>query len=249
MDLEQINPYDDSYPDFWIKIEHVGRYLYVKDFLAARLNNVIAADISCGFGYGMDILSESCQKIFGVDNNTKILKYLKQHFSNRSNISVHEHNLEKINLNQLSITPNLVISFETLEHLENPFQVLQQFYNILAPKGYLILSIPSENYESLDETGAPKSIFHKQLIPGDVMKDKLKSIGFTLHNILGQSSINQLIRRENKLFRKGKIPQKFSQIDSLQQKNNLISAAYMFAYPDDNAIEKSYSRIYIAKKL
>src|SRR5438132_1164358 len=38
---------------------------------------------------------------------------------------------------------NIVISSETLEHVENPWHFFREAYRVLKPKGYLLLSTPS----------------------------------------------------------------------------------------------------------
>ena len=46
---EYCNPFDGIPQDFFVKLEHCGRYLYAFDTIS---NTDIVADISCAIGYG-----------------------------------------------------------------------------------------------------------------------------------------------------------------------------------------------------
>ena len=250
-ELEQINPFDKNYKDLWIKIEHLGRYLFVKDFIKSHLKNPFILDVACGSGYGTEILSEVCDEIIAIDNNIEILDYLNEKFSDSPNVKIVQHNLETKSLNQNVITksPELIVSFETLEHLDNPEKNIKEFYDILSDNGYLILSVPNENFESVDELGNPKAHFHKTLLAKEIIEEYLENNGFQIVEKYGQSQLNKLMKRENKLLKKRRIKEKLSDVDILQERKNIYNAAYLFAYPDKDDIENSYSRIFIARKM
>lgn len=52
---------------------------------------------------------------------------------------------------------DIIISFETLEHVENPESVLNEFYRLLSPGGRLITSVPND---WSDESGEDPNPFH-----------------------------------------------------------------------------------------
>ncbi len=45
---------------------------------------------------------------------------------------------------------DVVVSFETKEHLLQPNKFLQRIHNLLAPEGYLLLSVPLSETRHLD---------------------------------------------------------------------------------------------------
>jgi len=179
-----------------------------------------------------------------------MLALLKNRFHQVQTVNVRQHDLEKENLLQKKFARNtdLIVSFETLEHLENPRKNILEFYNILQTKGYLILSVPNEKFEKIDAKGIPKSEFHKTLLKKEQLERYLQEAGFQILGKYGQPLINSIMKCENKLFRKRKISKRFSAIETLHERENMIKGAYLFAYPTEQNVEASYARIYIAGK-
>ena len=69
---EFCNPFDEKPQNFFMKLEHCGRYLYA-------LNNIskkdIVADIACATGYGSDLLTQKAKFVVGADiNNFETIK-------------------------------------------------------------------------------------------------------------------------------------------------------------------------------
>jgi len=250
-ELEQVNPYDPEYIDFWIKCEHIGRYLFVKDFLKAQQIAKYAMDIACGYGYGAEILSEVCNDVIAIDTNPDVIEYLENNYSQHPKIKIYQKDLDSSDITGFRFQhnpPNIIVSFETLEHLLSPQKIVEQFSKILQKNGYLFVSIPNDTFESIDKNGNPVSQFHHHSISKEEMEELLTINGFEIIQKLGQATMNKLMRWENRLFKKKRISEKWSDLPLLHDKNNIYSAAYIFGYPDENDIENSYSRIYLAKK-
>jgi 2-polyprenyl-3-methyl-5-hydroxy-6-metoxy-1,4-benzoquinol methylase len=249
-ELEQINPYDKEYLDYWIKIEHLGRYLYVADFIKNHVNTRSVIDAACGFGYGAELLADAGYDILAIENNHDMLHHLNFHYGKSKQIKIFQRDLETEMFDKIDFPRPLkaAICFETLEHLANPEKLVEEFFQILDHDSYLFLSIPNDRYESLDEYGNPVSQFHKRSISKEMMEKMLAESGFVIQTKLGQSLLNQLMKQENKLYKKKRISEKLSDIPALQENKNILHGAYIFAYPDQNNIEKSYSRIYVAQK-
>ncbi|MBN2282035.1 MAG: class I SAM-dependent methyltransferase [Candidatus Marinimicrobia bacterium] len=251
-ELEQVNPFDKNYLDFWIKCEHLGRYLFVKDFLKSKQIEKYAMDLACGFGYGTEILAEVCNEVTGIDNHPQVFQHLEKTFSQHPKIKIIRRNLETEEVSRFRFQhhpPNIVVCFETLEHLAKPEEIMQQFRLLLPHEGFLFISIPSDKFESIDENGNPVSQYHKVSITGSQMETMIQDHGFKILQKLGQTSLNRLMRWENRLYKKKRISEKWSDLPVLQEKINIYHAAYLFGYPDEFDIDDSYSRIYINQKI
>ncbi|MFP4546859.1 MAG: class I SAM-dependent methyltransferase [Fidelibacterota bacterium] len=250
-DAEQIDPFDTNNSDYWIKIEHLGRYLFVKNFLLSHREIDVVMDIAAGYGYGTELLSKISGKVISLENNPEMLKQLNLQFQNVQTIDVYQHDLERENLLQKKQLQkaDLIVSFETLEHLENPWKNIIEFYEILRGEGYLILSVPNERFEKVDAGGVPKSEFHKTLLKKEDIENYLQDTGFKIVGKYGQALLNSLMKKENKLLRNRIIRNRFSAIETLHERKNMMKSACLFAYPDEENIEESYSRIYIAQKV
>ncbi len=250
-ELEQIDPFDVNYQDFWIKIEHLARYIFVYDMLKNQNKKQNVLDIACGFGYGLKELSPVSEKIIGVDINDIAIAKAQEINKNIANVEIIKWDLEK-NINQQIFSENMfdnIISFETLEHLKNPMDVINIFYHLLKNNGQLILSVPNKRFESLDENGNPRNRYHKQVFSEFEIEDMLRVAGFKIIDKYGQAFLNKLIKKEHQLIRKKRIASRLSHLKKLSEKEYIRACAYLFAYPDKNDIKSSYSRIYVVSKI
>ena len=120
---EYINPFDENYHYFWMKIEHLGRYLFAKDEIArSATTDCMVADFGCADGYGSNILATVARQVDAFDINAE---YLSMGENNKNkNVYFHRVDFEKpIELRQDKV--DFVVAFELLEHLENPHFVLE----------------------------------------------------------------------------------------------------------------------------
>jgi len=133
--------------------EHIARYKFAQAYIN---ENAICLDIACGSGYGSELLSQRAKKVIGVDINHNALLYARDY---------HQHpNIEFRfgDLNQSLDFPDnyfdLIVSFETLEHIENQENALAEFNRILKTNGLLIISTPDRNIMS--QGGKVENEFH-----------------------------------------------------------------------------------------
>lgn len=132
-----------------IRRDHVARY----EFAAAKLpkgSKVI--DFSCGIGYGCRILADSGHKPSGYDISLEALDYGFMHYMNDG--SLYEANAN--NPPKLPIA-DAAISFETIEHLQDPRPLL------LALRGsapLLIASVPNEDVMPYEWAPGQTYAFH-----------------------------------------------------------------------------------------
>lgn len=132
---------------------HLDRY----KFALSYTKNKVVLDIACGTGFGSKILAKNSKKVIGIDISNESITYAKQNFSLR-NINFIRGDATNLKfLENKSI--DVVVSFETLEHLSRYKQFLSEIKRVLKSKGILIISTPNKKYSS---PNSPKPInpFH-----------------------------------------------------------------------------------------
>lgn len=239
---EYINPFDEDYKYFWMKIEHLGRYLFAKDeILKNGIATCLVADLGCADGYGSNILAKVAKRVDAYDINAEYLSVAEA--NKNKNVYFHRVDFEKpVKLQQPKV--DYVIAFEFLEHLDNPNFVLDFIYSILKEKGKLICSIPSNFYEVANENGHPSNPYHKHIYTQDDVVELFHAHNFEVYKVLGQSFPNIFAKNESKLARKKRLPFTSSTNPLFTQKDYLEYFGYILAYPNEFIIDKSYSFIY-----
>ncbi|MBE9199703.1 MULTISPECIES: class I SAM-dependent methyltransferase [unclassified Nodularia (in: cyanobacteria)] len=244
-----IDPFDETDDNLWVKIEHLGRYLFAADYLR-QFKLTCIADIACGVGYGIRELEKVADLVIGVDGNSELLKQAAQQ-DNNSQTRLIQHNLEQPGLLADKTYPNIdaIVSFETLEHLINPTSVLEQFSQLLSPGGFLICSVPNVLYEPRDNAGLPTNSCHKQFFSYQSLSRLLEQNGLKVNFRVGQAWSNILFKRETQLLRNRSIQQRLGAYSCLSFREIIRHLSYLIAYPTVEDVDGSYSLIIVGQKM
>jgi 2-polyprenyl-3-methyl-5-hydroxy-6-metoxy-1,4-benzoquinol methylase len=121
--------------------EHIRRYEFASQFAAGRV-----LDIACGVGYGMQILLENdrlgkIKNIIGVDIDQETVEYARSHYDDEK-ISYAVDDAAAPDLMTRLGSFDTIVSFETIEHLENDEAFMNNLFSLLKPTGKLIISTP-----------------------------------------------------------------------------------------------------------
>ena len=117
---------------------HLARY----EFASQHVSQKTVADIACGTGYGTRLLAEKggAKKVFGVDICEPAIEYARtRHLADGCVYQVSD--ATATGMADASI--DVVVSFETLEHIPDDVALLHEFARILKPGGTLICSTPN----------------------------------------------------------------------------------------------------------
>ena len=118
--------------------EHFHRYA-----LAARwCANTHTLDAACGEGYGSALLAQSGASVKGVDISEQAIAHAQQRYGQLEGIEFHVSDCTALPFDDAEF--DRVVSFETLEHLEEHDLLLAEFKRVLKPDGLLILSSPDK---------------------------------------------------------------------------------------------------------
>jgi len=138
-----------------IRADHRARYEYATTLLAkdARI-----LDIACGVGYGSFILAEPPErKVEGVDISHESVAYAKTHY-NRGNIEFLQSDAYLYNWPPAAF--DAIVSFETLEHVPDPGDLLSKMSSSLTREGLLICSTPNEAVMPFSKKKFPHHVGH-----------------------------------------------------------------------------------------
>jgi len=125
---------------------HYARYLFAMHPWALRKN---VLDAACGVGFGSELLATVANKVIGVDISQEAIEYARRYHRPRvtENCQFLIGDVTKIGSNwpTLHNWADLVVSFETIEHLTEPDAFLEQVYLMLRPGGTLLVSAPENS--------------------------------------------------------------------------------------------------------
>lgn len=127
-------------------------------------------DAACGLGYGSYVLAQAtrCASVLGVDGSEYAVSYAQQNFGAADDRLAFRHGWLPDDLAALPDESfDLVISFETLEHIENPTGLLAEFSRLLRPGGRIIASVPND---WSDETGEDPNPHHLHVYTLDTLR-------------------------------------------------------------------------------
>ena len=132
--LERVLPNDERTK--FLFQEHTIRYLFASQFTTSKS----VLDAACGSGYGSAILSKSgATKVVGIDNSSEAIEYCEKNYK-KENLEFKKDNCEKITLDT---TFDVVVSFETIEHLKFQDNFLTEVKRVLKDDGIFIVSTPN----------------------------------------------------------------------------------------------------------
>jgi SAM-dependent methyltransferase len=115
--------------------EHEDRY----NFAATFVKDKSVVDIACGVGIGTQLLRDAgATQVIGIDKDAAAVEYARKVYQECTFISCDAQNLVLENN-----SADVIVSFETIEHLHNPAGFLQECRRVLEPGGLLICSTPN----------------------------------------------------------------------------------------------------------
>lgn len=126
------------------EIEHIKRYLWVSQFVHEKR----VLDIACGAGRGSYVMAEEgkAREILACDIDPKVVKYASiRNKHERINFDV--QNAETFFVKDIF---DVIVSFETIEHIPNVENFLERMRASLSDAGYFFVSTPISR-KKLDE--------------------------------------------------------------------------------------------------
>ncbi len=172
--------------EMWL--EHWHRYAFALRW--ARGRRVL--DAACGEGYGAALLARAGATVTAVDCSAEALAHARARYGAVSGLAFAQGDVA--DLSQLPDAGfDLIVSFETLEHLEAQDAMLAGFRRLLAPGGLVLVSTPDRRIYS-DLTGY-RNAFHVR----ELYRDEFVALldrHFGTHRLFGQKLLFQSVLRD-----------------------------------------------------
>jgi SAM-dependent methyltransferase len=136
-----------------IRLEHLHRYAFSLPYCSG--SNVL--DLACGEGYGTSMLATVARSVVGVDVCEAAVKSAAEtYLGERRNLEYRVADVTQLPFPDATF--DVVVSFETIEHVTEQERMLDEIARVLTPTGLLILSSPDKRTYS-DESGI-RNEFH-----------------------------------------------------------------------------------------
>lgn len=115
--------------------EHEERYAFAAKYVSGKE----VLDVACGTGIGTSFLrAAGARKVWGVDVDPKAIAYARARYPD-----CEFEQGDAVNLRLADESADVVVSFETLEHLKDQARFLSECRRVLRPSGLLICSTPN----------------------------------------------------------------------------------------------------------
>ena len=154
-----------------IRRDHTERYFWTVKKLGPVKQFVL--DAACGIGYGSCILADAGHDVLAIDKDWQTLEYASKHWA-RKNITYLCADLET--LSDFDWKFDALVSFETIEHLENPKKFLSKI-----DVDVIYASVPNQKALPFTKDGFP---FHHRHYTSDELSDLVHP--YVITEVLGQ---------------------------------------------------------------
>ncbi len=189
--------------------EHIERYIFAVDYTKDK----IVLDVACGTGYGITHISKhGALAAVGVDFSMESLSYAGQRYGKHAPVSLVCADAIRLPFGDNSF--DVIVSFETIEHLSQYPSFLEESRRLLNNDGLFICSTPNKKIFSPNVSKPPNPFHVIEFMPEEF--SLLVRRYYTDITIYGQCDVNLL---DNSVKRNCGV-RSFND-------NELVSSAYM----------------------
>ena len=121
-----------------IWVEHWHRYHFATRFASGQR----VLDVACGEGYGTALLARHAARVTGADLAPAAIEHARRSYAGLANVEFVVAPCTRLPLADAAV--DVVVSFETLEHIDNQEEFLAEVARVLAPDGVVVLSCPNK---------------------------------------------------------------------------------------------------------
>jgi ubiquinone/menaquinone biosynthesis C-methylase UbiE len=203
--------------------EHWHRYHAV----ALLVSGKRVLDIASGEGYGSVHLAKYASHVTGVDISAQAIQHARVAYAGTTNVNFIEGSCTAIPLDNASV--EVVVSFETLEHILEHDAFMCEIKRVLTPTGLLIISTPNKA-EYSDARSFQNEYHLKELYLNEF--ETLLAPYFAHKKMFSQrNGFHSLIQPLNDLSTEGNIT-----VDSMPARAGNVSAAlYVIAMASNDS--------------
>jgi SAM-dependent methyltransferase len=148
---------------------HMARYLFVKDMCAGKR----VLDVACGEGYGAALMAKwGAQSVCGIDVSPAAIASAQANFADPK-IIFSQQDVRNAKAFARKGAYDLVVSFETIEHVDDPEALLANLGKVVARNGNIVISCPNDAWYYKSGGSNP---FHKSRYTFEEFKHFTESV-------------------------------------------------------------------------
>lgn len=136
--------------------EHWHRYHFVMPIVSGKK----VLDVACGEGYGSALMARVAASVTGVDVAPKAIAHAEVAYGNRPGLKFINASCDALPFDDAQF--DVVVSFETIEHIKTQDKFLSEIRRVLKPDGVLVMSSPNKT-EYSDVRGYTNEFHVKEL--------------------------------------------------------------------------------------
>ena len=171
----------------------------------------LALDAGCGYGAGtVQLAKDGAMFVLGLDVRADEVRNAHRRYGHVNNLAFIVADLHELPIKSKAI--GACVSVEVIEHIERPWQFLNEISRILKTDGTLILTTPNK-HDSSPGLRLPTWVFHiKEYYPDELeeyLKDHFRCVQVSGNRILNRAA--QIERRKNLYSWRYRLIREFSQ--------------------------------------
>ena len=219
-----------------IEFEHYHRYCLARDLCRGR--DIL--DVASGEGYGTALLASVARSATGVEIDVKTVAHAKNNYQ-FPNLRYLQGDALALPLADASV--DVVVSFETLEHVTDQNRFLTEVRRVLRPEGLFIVSTPDRAVYSAAGTNPNPYHIHELTEPELRI---LLQVRFAHLCVLAQRPVlgSVLAAQDAKTWRS--YERRGAEI--VEATNGLARAHYLVAIATDGALPEVSSSVYLDRR-
>jgi len=156
-------------PEHWrgqlVHAEHVARYRLAAQLAEGRR----VLDVACGEGYGGALMATAgARSVTGVDVDPATVEHVRE----RHGLDAQVGDIRELAFDDGAF--DLVVSFETIEHVEDPERSLDQLARVRAPGGHVLISTPNAGEYLVDNEFHVREFGHDEFVA--LLRERFPSV-------------------------------------------------------------------------
>jgi 2-polyprenyl-3-methyl-5-hydroxy-6-metoxy-1,4-benzoquinol methylase len=219
-----------------IESEHLHRYFVAREL--CRGKDVL--DIASGEGYGAALLAQTSARVIGVELDPESVQHASREYRS-ANLQYLNGEATRLPVESQSI--DVVVSFETLEHLFEHEIFLAEVCRVLRPNGFLVISTPNVDVYSC--AGMPPNPFHvRELSRSDfssLLHSAFSRVSFLRQRVITGSAI---LSEESELGNQSWVYEQ-RDADTFESGRLLPRAPYLLAVASNDTIPAVGTSLFI----
>jgi len=117
-----------------------ANYRQALKFVKASSSNGRLLDVGASIGVFLKLVEQLGLEVYSLDPAAQVIDYARQNFGLRNTVV---GTIDDIPPDWRNF--DFITCFEVLEHLEQPRELAERIYELLAPGGYFLMSVPNRN--------------------------------------------------------------------------------------------------------